>query len=134
MSDDDIKKAIAIEVMGWGKSPDKAYDHQSGYISAFGPHIWDGRDFSPSTDIADAWRVVERMRGLGWLIILRPCDEAFYFDENEIGASAPGWSAEIRRPETDEARPEAFEEDVGAPLAICKAALAAVRAMKGAEA
>jgi hypothetical protein len=132
----ELNAAVAREVMGWrvvwvrgrdtgyfigGHYPTRAacqrdcamrddnlrpvprFETSPGYTNG-GPEEW-----HPSTDIAAAWEVVEKMRSAGWSYMLR--DEggkhhAFF----HLGFEA-----------------EAADADATAPLAICRAALAALR-------
>ena len=64
-----------------------------------------------STEIAAAWQVVEKMMERGWYLFL----DTAGFDGEE-------WRAQFRDPESRFARGEAAT----APLAICRAALAAL--------
>ena len=68
-----------------------------------------------STDIAAAWQVVERMRADGWVC------EVFGSDT----ANAEGYSVTLWRPDTSGS---SVTQNATAPLAICRAALAAIDA------
>jgi hypothetical protein len=68
---------------------------------------------SYSTDISAAWLIVERMRGLGWLMLLDDCDP--------FGFRCV-WQT------TSPDLTDVVGDGATAPLAICRAALAAVGA------
>src|SRR5262245_49929072 len=115
---DDLVRAVAIEVMGWTithseRSPTVWwYSKPKGSVHE---HEW-----HPDTDIADAWIVIERMRELGyygWVDWFERDDEHkdFYALFGKLkGADNEEWTSMEKT----------------APLAICRAALAVVRAGK----
>lgn len=68
----ELDKSIAAKVMGWtwGQTGED-YMGWNGAPHEKNPLYGPRRGyFSPSTDIADAWRVVEKLEELGWLITL----------------------------------------------------------------
>lgn len=80
-------------------------------------HPWERASFSPSNDIADAWRVVEKMGGLD---ILKVDDGWMVGDLSRHGyTDAEGYV---------EGQLYDFAEAPTAPLAICLAALKSVEA------
>ena len=100
----DIDKQIAEKVMGWEKR--QAHFHPSN------PTYWfDGDErqmitaaWSPSTNIAHAWQVVEKMRTI-------------HFKWFEMAHRPNGYTCNFT------GDPKHTEFDKTAPLAICKAAL-----------
>lgn len=98
----DIDKRIATEVMGWDYIPHEGY--KTDYAGMM-PYV---TEFNPSTNISDAWLVVERMRELGWIVT--------------IGNEPPDYDCEFIYDRTT----SAFICEETAPLAICNAALAAL--------
>lgn len=107
----DIDREVALEVMGWAKP--RAALALEAYRDAKGSPVISWR---PSTDIADAWLVVERMRELG-------------FQFNFYDASPPACPhASFTIVGQQTAGADRFADT--APEAICKAALAVVRALK----
>jgi hypothetical protein len=131
----ELDAAVAREVMGWevypGADTPFNFPHQ-------GDHAWlddpanypfvtdcrpglifwaapktDGKDWKPFADIAAAWQVVEKLRGKGWVMTLsvnhyqtEPWDCRLFLEE----------------------RKREIAHGATAPEAICRAALAAVRA------
>lgn len=72
--------------------------------------------FSPSTNIADAWRVVEKMRAMGFgchITAVSNLDRTRHF-----------WAVDFSNPNTERSGHE--HDTTAAPLAICIAALAAL--------
>lgn len=143
---ENIDRAVALEVMGWDlkswdedevdfdvdSPPDGAMLNGKVYRGDFYDNGeesgWDLFRFAPSTDIADAWRVVERMFDMGFRFDL---SESTYFGEDNNGPPQSAWLATFGELNGslsgDSLRPRA-------PDAICKAALEAVRAQRGAQA
>lgn len=74
-----------------------------------GQHDYDSHAFMPSTDIASAWLVVEKLNATGWL-----CD----LFRNQMMTH---WHVAFAKDHTD-----SFVNDASAPLAVCLAALKAV--------
>lgn len=105
MTNQEINKEIAEKVMGWkdGKHP-----HDDFLNSGWGG----GYVFSPSTDISDAWLVVEKMR-----------EKGFWFDLNN--GEGDSWDANFEE-KTLIAELHSVRGEKSAPLAICKAALKAI--------
>lgn len=102
----EMDRLIAEKVMGWTLNEDGNWIDGEGEYRYPSPESFAGLSaFGPSTNIAHAWQVVERMRE-----IIRPSIE--YVD-------GLGWRAD-------------FETSYGwgetAPLAICRAAIAAMGA------
>jgi hypothetical protein len=105
---------VAEQVMGWRLEQ----NHGSaggmlwhGHGGGFGA-MPEGEQPYFSTEIAEAWRVVERMSALGWLWDL------------DTYSDGQGWHAVVQRPEPDDLR---IGSGYGpAPVAICLAALAAI--------
>jgi hypothetical protein len=99
---------VAVEVMGWQKSDEE--DYERGWPAGL---WWDGgkprSSWSPTTDIAQAWEVVEEMVRKGWWLFLE-------YDHN-IKRYLAAFSNGVE--ETP------MEDCTTAPLAICEAALAA---------
>ena len=99
----ELDERIATEVLGWTKRNERIWhrpgDRRPVALRAF------------SSDIAAAWLVVERMEDLAWMAHLT----------RVIG----GWECRFTPlPHTER---YVYEEEDTAPLAICKAALAAVK-------
>ena len=109
MTDAELNAAVAREVMGWRKREDCDYwDLGPQRVDRFGP------TFTPSTSIADAFEVVERMEQRGW-------DHA----HSSMGVDRdPG----VIEWQFFQLRPNAEFFGLGQPgRAICEAALEAVR-------
>lgn len=113
----ELDALIAEKVMGL-KLHIHRYYGLSGKLEPSGPYLepqdWGGsvptRPKPYSTDIAAAWRVVERLRELGWIVDL--------FDEGR------GWSVSFERDRTiSSANNQA--DALTAPHAICLAAMKA---------
>lgn len=112
----EIDAAVASDVMGWRKG--KAGINGGRWISADGKDMgWNvgNTAFSPSTNIADAWEVVEKMRSNEWDFKLESC--AGKYPVVEFAKWHSVYGDEYVRFQAQEAT---------APLAICLAALAAV--------
>ena len=119
----DLNARVAVEVMGWKPIDRKA----AGWGD--GPEVWatgdDSEDgsptrqwFEPSTDIAAAWKVVEKLGlafELGWL----PTDEGL------------SWDASFGEKRGSEEGTTTYAAT--APLAICLAALKAVATQRNTE-
>ena len=119
----ELDALIAEKVMGWAAThedelyiwfndgvpgPPKRFCSDIDYYRE-NPFFW-----SPSTQIADAWLVVEKLREMGAWISLGAKDGAFNWDFRGI----------IREEQDDERR--FIAHAATAPLAICLAALKAV--------
>lgn len=121
MTDDELNAAVGTEVMGWTKSShDLAAQLDAGCRRCpsltFRSATFMSSRWSPATDIADAFEVVERMRDTHNLDI--SIDRAFNTDwrvdfTNEPTSRALAVYASARAPTL--------------PRAICEAALQAVR-------
>lgn len=103
----ELNDLVAVKVMGWKYIDDLHWKYNGEFVK-------DGRPFNPSTNIADAWLVAERMidRGFEYIVtnelfIGRHCCEFVLKVNREFRISACGDTA---------------------PLAICKAALKARQA------
>jgi hypothetical protein len=108
VTDRELDEAVAVKVMGWEVSPviEGSPYHGGSYVR-HGP-MWH-RLFNPSTDIAEAWKVVERMQQDGYTLHMRSgkvTGAAFY----RVGSDVHG--PVLPHPT--------------APRAICEAALAAL--------
>jgi hypothetical protein len=107
---------IAEKVMGWKLSPKKtdgvrefgsAWLDENGAVTRFQedrrpPYDWDMKPFSPSTDIDAAWEVVEKLK-----LSLVPTNKGWIVSQHHLFEGP-------------------FGEGETAPLAICRAALAAI--------
>lgn len=105
---------VAEQVMGWGRSKGGLYRP-----GGDPKNIRDYRDVPRySTDIAAAWLVVEKLIADGWFP-----DVQF----NDWGTES--WHATLMR-RTDDERADGYHgaQAASAPLAICRAALAALSA------
>ena len=130
MSDAELNAAVAEKVMGW-----KLYDYEKGryaktkadYVDAYTNDGWgwEGRSgdeyahqWSPSTDIAAAWGVVEKMKADGW-----------FFQLGDV-IELPEWLSRFTSPFFPPGGPvqDASAMDKSAGRSICLAALAAVEA------
>ncbi len=115
----ELDRLIAEKVMGWKINGPDLFgttvfdDGKCGRFdrvgSAHGLPVWPAGDqFSPSTNIAHAWEVMEKMRSIGNYMIVEDC--------------AADWDAYIPT-RTNLVR--SFGRGHTAPLAICRAALKA---------
>lgn len=115
----DIDREVAEKVMGWEVLEEKA--DKIAYATVRRDYTKNGADvcgsimrfFTPSTDISDAWLVVERMLsfdtgGAGW---------EFYLHNDTA------WCCGFIRPDAQGGEVDKIES---APLAICLAALKAL--------
>jgi hypothetical protein len=93
------------------------WNKQSGCWCVFWEEEQDGKSFSPSTDIAAAWRVVEKMR-----------DHNFYSQHTDLTLTSgvEHWSWTFIKHEPLAAGYSKKATAPTAPLAICRAALLAV--------
>ena len=129
----EIDTRVAVEVMGarWEDRTPKGRKKELLMIGGRGAAYDDGteihyygtvgRETLPhySTSIADAWLVVEKMRGLGWWLRLSsPFQDGSLWNAGFTPAGTTGWNG---TPDHN------FASDT-APEAICLAALEAVRA------
>lgn len=100
-----IDAMVAEKVMGWSSS---LVSFGLGYVDGNGMTVVrNAESWEPTSDMNDAWLVVERMRELGWQV-----DMDFYPDEK------PGCSLWKRGGQVD-----AYAEEDSMPLAICMASL-----------
>lgn len=112
MTDEQLAAAVAEGVMGCFRTPDGLWHGESGWTFRIDtpalPTNW-----SPATDIAAAWEVLEKLNALGWQVRLK---------------ISPGY-AYIRLVDVLDGsdRGDTTCSDETAPLAICYAALATVR-------
>ena len=111
MTDDELNAAAAVEVMGWSHD---ATGIGSFFVPGHG-HIHDA-DWSPATDIAAAFKVIERMREKFWLDISTPHQWREWYEVEVHKWNAYDHQAKVK--------------SESLPRAICEAALQAVRASK----
>lgn len=114
MNPREIDALVAEKVMGWSRYHDGAWLTAEELPDHGGFRIISG-SWSPSTDIAAAWQVVERMRFLGW----RMCS---YVNPDETAAIR--YCVDYHLPY----RPTAgyCHNNESMPAAICLAALRAL--------
>ena len=121
----ELDALVAEKVMGWTMGdyePGLYYTTRPGGPVAVISPTWTPRmpfhRFLPSTDIAAAWEVVERLYDLRWIIGL-----------GSLAQNPRGWRCELCNMWEDdfERAPSDIEANADtAPLAICRAALLAV--------
>lgn len=121
MNESEIDREIFVLL--FGIEPDKALGARvapDGTIYRGNMDMADERKWSPSTDMAAAWQVVEKMGADGWMF-------------NLIGrAYGCGWTVHLEHFAPEDDKPTFGAGcDLPAPLAICRAALRAVRARPG---
>jgi len=114
----ELDELVAEKILGWrfSKSTFEQYEPSCWYDKATSKRVW-GRDFSPSTDIAAAWKVVEKLNDLGMDVEI-----------NQNAESTPGdhERCHVYIREFDTINEKELHEDVWAstaPHAICLAAL-----------
>ena len=110
MTDEELNNAVAVEVMGWHEQYERGY--RAEWV---GEHERDGEDvenWNPSTDIKQAFQVVEKMRSMGWSYVIGDEADIYYCKFINLYITC-----------SDEADTQ--------QRAICHAALDAVRAKKG---
>lgn len=101
----ELDALVAEKVMGWTRCDHRDLEDGLWWCRGDGAHIWPA-DWTPSTDIAAAWQVVERLVALtNWEVQVFAKRHARYV----VHAS-----------------PFVVTEADTAPLAICRAALAAL--------
>lgn len=102
-----IDALIATKVMGW-VLPEETITYWSNWRDANGNELRSVKAWQPTSDIAQAFQVVERMRELGWTYYAEwePDDKAWVLFSN------------------DEHLMDYVGEDESMPKAICLAALA----------
>ena len=132
----ELDAKVAVEVMGWHKDERPGYYHwlneeggETGYDWLEKPI----KPFDPSTDIAAAWEVLEKLKEMGFYCELFDMRHGCYTLDSK-GPRFVGWKVEICDLEdTEEMGPmpvdhsedwTAFAET--APLALCLAALKAM--------
>jgi hypothetical protein len=71
-------------------------------------------DWSPTTNIADAWRIVEKLQSRYWLDLKSPFEAGEQWQAGFTERGATGWNG----------KPDFRGAGETAPLAICRAALA----------
>jgi len=74
MTDDELVRAVAIEVMGWKyEDPEDPYwvDKYGEYVMGAGVDYTEDGDFTPLTNLNHAWMVVEKMWERGWELAIR---------------------------------------------------------------
>lgn len=116
---DELDAAVATKIMGWTQVENTRHMGLVGYPPNALADMKRGiRTDVPnySTNIADAWTVVERMRELGWI-----CEVG---NDSE---SPDEWSADFTRDPYIENH--VWSYSATAPLAICRAALYALDAL-----
>jgi hypothetical protein len=111
-----LDAAVAERVMGADKEKeiDLAMLDPSGVIDSFRDTIWANILPHYSTDIAAAWRVVEKLREEGWQVVINVLD-----DGAEVAVTRHEMAGHL------------YEFADTAPLAISRAALRAVAADEG---
>jgi hypothetical protein len=120
----DIDKEIAEKVMEWKEDCDPEPHHPHYYLGTDGkiiatikhrPYEW--FEWHPSTDIKQAFEVVEKMREMGW---------EFYLEDPDRNNEKKGWYAEFLHHKSYD-RNYGWSDDADTPaMAICKAALTAI--------
>ncbi|MED3650634.1 BC1872 family protein [Heyndrickxia sporothermodurans] len=103
MDNREIDKLIALNIMGWNENQIIEMDDYSRIAinDSFVPF-----EFSPSTDIKDAWLIVEKLSKASDFELSKDCDDSFYICEFLFALN----KVYVSRAET-------------APMAICLAAL-----------
>ena len=122
----ELDALVAERVMGWTYQHDglvsmRWYDAAGNPIKGYGPGEWGRsyREFAPSTDIAAAWLVVEKLIADGWFIDMTHEGTWRVRLTKHFPMKRGKWQPSLE--------PEAVL-DVSLPLAICRAALKAVAA------
>lgn len=114
LTDDQLDKAVAKEVMGYQLKPEIKV---SGYAVSPVDTTVKAMCFYPTRDIAQAWQVVERMRKHHkWTMIL---------DNKSINPD--NYGVIMQHIKRDGTQLIVTVDDKPAPRSICEAALAAVR-------
>jgi hypothetical protein len=114
----EVDARIAVEVMGWTKLPGDW--REPIWVPPGYPDCIDSiasSDFCPSTSIADAWQVVEKMRSLGFGCHITAV--------SDLSRTRHFWAVDFNNPHAGQGGHEHDTES--APLAICLAALASVK-------
>lgn len=122
----ELDARIAEEVMGCRQTPDDVWHGPSGWtFRTDTPAL--ATNWSPSTEIAAAWKVVERMWELGHQLELRTygplrSGEGVCVAARFLKSPPRDWCLELYwKPP-----PFGVDETISAPLAICRAALETV--------
>ena len=121
MTNEELNYAVAVEVMGWKIVHNKnycssvgayLYEDESGsthFLRYDKPNVYSGEvEFDPSSNHAQAWQVVEKMRSMGWSYVTGDEADIYYCKFINLYITC-----------SDEADTQ--------QRAICEAALAAVR-------
>ncbi len=68
MTNEQLDALVAEKVMGWKQAADNLWPGRLWWVDNQGTHLFyaDGNTWTPTTGIAQAWQVVERMVELGW--------------------------------------------------------------------
>ena len=120
----ELDALIAKHVMGWeiGIGGDLAHNKEVGISYAIDKEYLSlafVQGFFPSTDIAAAWKVVEKMQADGWMFkmvsCIDDCEATFLYEVPKTAGSKWVWH-------------EAYGEDD--PCTICHAALIAIMDQK----
>jgi len=117
----ELDRLVAEKVMGWKQGPDfwVSYEgiiHLSAGEVSPGHIVYREAPWSPSSDIAEAWSVVEKLVNLGWLVnLLSPWK----------GNATQHWTCYAERQGKSGWEKLKAAGD-SAPLTICRAALLAV--------
>ena len=108
---------VAEKVMGWHLDNPTVLPQE--WCDKYGFPADIGYPWTPTTDISQAFQVVERMRELGFYFMLTEMDEWHaYFRKCEMGEDGKPWLVPS----------EQYHGNADTPaLAICEAALAAIK-------
>ena len=116
----ELDEQVALKVMGWHKGDHgwkwRTEDNSPTYYDITDSLILDSDPWHPSTDIAQAWKVVEKLGELGFSTMIQ-------FDRGDVNGDVAG---SITKSFLSVHAP--FVTGPSAPLAICLAALKAVAA------
>jgi len=123
LTDDEVNMRVAIEVMGWRlETKRNGFGEWQGWFDVAGAHHHTASSWSPTTNIAHAWEVVaEVSRGIsdGHFSLLK------FTTNYRAGFTTPT----VRDCDGGDAHGfKSLVEAETAPLAICRAALAAMEA------
>ena len=112
----ELDRLVAERVVGWSDAKDvsKYYPGDGVWRSPDG-HPLHGERWSPSSDIAAAWEVVDHLASKGFSFTLLQTGENHFLVK--VWNNDPGWNR-VKNPVAFEIGP--------APLAICRAALLTV--------
>lgn len=112
MSDFNVREKIAIKLLGWSRQSHQGADGPIFHHPAFKYPVPLRALPAYEVEMGAAWRVVEFMRERGWGVEMR-----------ELDLEEGGWICEF---EQDEAYLSSDMDSM--PMAICKAAIAALEA------